>query len=97
MEDASWNLLDHQVLAVIQLTLSRSVAQNVIKEKNTVDLMATLSGICGKSLAKNKVHLMKKLFNLKMTEGMPVAQHLNEFKMITNQFSSVEIEFDDDV
>ena len=40
---------------------------------------------------------MKKLFNLKKIEGIPVVQHLNEFNTITNQLSSVEIEFDDKV
>ena len=40
---------------------------------------------------------MKKLFNLKKAEGTPVAQHLNEFNTITNQLSSVETEFDDEV
>ena len=37
---------------------------------------------------------MKKLFNLKMVENASVAQHLNEFNTITNQLSSVEIDFD---
>ena len=37
------------------------------------------------------------MFNLKKAEGTPVAQHLNEFNTITNQLSSVEIKFDDDV
>ena len=40
---------------------------------------------------------MKKLFNLKKAEGTPVAQHLNEFNIITNQLSTMEIEFDDEV
>ena len=40
---------------------------------------------------------MKKLFNLKMAEGTPVTQHLNEFNTITNQLSSVEIDFDDKI
>ena len=43
----------------------------------------------------NKVHLMKKLFNLKMAKNTLVAQHLNEFNTITNQLSSIEIDFDD--
>ena len=41
--------------------------------------------------------MMKKLFNLKKAEGTPIAQHLNEFNTITNQLSTVEIEFDDEV
>ena len=40
---------------------------------------------------------MKKLFDLKKAEGTPIAQHLNEFNTITNQLSSVEIKFDDEV
>ena len=40
---------------------------------------------------------MKKLFNLKMVEGTPAAQHLNEFNNITNQLSSMEIVFDDEI
>ena len=76
MKDEDWNLLDRQVLGVIRLTLSRSIAHNVVKEKTTMDLM-------------------KKLFNLKKTEGTPVVQHLNESNTITNQLSLVEIEFDD--
>lgn len=54
-----------------------------------VDLM---SGLYEKLLVKNKVHLIKKLFDLRMSEGTFVAQHFN---MIINQLSSIEIEFDD--
>uniref|UniRef100_A0A2N9GIS0 Retrovirus-related Pol polyprotein from transposon TNT 1-94 n=1 Tax=Fagus sylvatica TaxID=28930 RepID=A0A2N9GIS0_FAGSY len=97
MEDAEWTLLDRQVLVVIRLTLSRIVAHNVVKEKTTAELMTALCGMYEKPSANNKVHLMKKLFNLKMTEGTAVAQHLNEFNTITNQLSSVEIEFDDEI
>uniref|UniRef100_A0A2N9FQY2 CCHC-type domain-containing protein n=1 Tax=Fagus sylvatica TaxID=28930 RepID=A0A2N9FQY2_FAGSY len=97
MEDAEWALLDRQVLGVIRLTLSRSVAHNVVKETTTVGLMTALSGMYEKPSANNKVHLMKKLFNLKMAEGAAVAKHLNEFNTITNQLSSVEIEFDDEI
>ena len=62
-----------------------------------MDLMKTLSSIYEKLSANNKVHLMKKLFNLKKAEGTPVAQHLNEFNMITNQLSSMEIDFEDEI
>ncbi|XP_041025263.1 uncharacterized protein LOC121265638 [Juglans microcarpa x Juglans regia] len=69
MTDAEWTLLDRQVLGLVQLTLSRIVAHNVSKERTTVDLMETLSGMYEKPSANNKVHLMKKLFNLEMSEG----------------------------
>ena len=45
MKAKEWALLDRQVLGVISLTLSRSVAHNVVKEKTTADLMKALSGM----------------------------------------------------
>ena len=97
MEAEEWALFDRQVLGVIRLILSRSVAHNVVKEKTTTDLMKALFGMYKKPFANNKVHLMKKLFNLKMAENASIAQHLNEFNTITNQLSSVEIDFDDEI
>ena len=97
MKEEEQTLLDKQVLGVIRLTLSRSVAHNVVKEKTIADLMKVLSSTYEKSSANKKVHLMKKLFNLKMVENALVAQHLNEFNTITNQLSSIEIDFDDEI
>ena len=97
MKAEEWAFLDRQVLGVIRLILSMSIAHNVVKEKTIADLMKALSGMYEKPSANNKVHLMKKLFNLKMTENASVAQHLNEFNTITNQLSSVEINFDDEI
>ena len=59
--------------------------------------MKALSGMYEKPSANNKVHLMKKLFNLKMVENASITQHLNEFNTITNQLSYVEIDFDDKI
>ena len=59
--------------------------------------MKALSSMYEKPSANNKVHLMKKLFNLKMAENASIAQHLNEFNTITNQSSSIEIDFDDEI
>ena len=84
-------------MGVIRLTLPRFVAHNVVKEKTTTDLMKALSGMYEKPSVNNKVHLMKKLFNLKMAENAPVTQHLNEFNTITNQLFSIEIDFDDEI
>ena len=59
--------------------------------------MTALSGMYEKLLSNNKVHLVKKLFNLKMAKGATVVKYLNEFNTITNQLFSVEIEFDDEI
>ena len=68
-----WALLDRQILGVIRLTLLRSVAHNVVKEKTMTNLMKVLFGMYEKLSANNKVHLMKKPFNLKMVKNASVA------------------------
>ena len=40
---------------------------------------------------------MKCLFNMKMSKGGSVVDHLNEFNTLTSQLSSVKVNFDDEV
>jgi hypothetical protein len=83
-KDDDWALLDRQVLGVIWLTLSRLVAHNIVKKKTMASRIGALSSMYEKPSINNKVHLMKKLFNLRMVEGTLVAQHLNKFNTIIN-------------
>ena len=97
MDNSEWALLDRKALTVVRLSLSKSVVHNVVKEKTTTGLMVASFSMYKKPSANNKVYLMKNLFNLKMAKGASVAHHLNEFNTITNQLSSVEIDFDDEI
>jgi hypothetical protein len=74
-----------------------SVAFNILKEKTMKGLMGALAKMYEKPLMSNKVLLMKRLFNMKMSKGGSVADHLNEFNTITNQLSSIKVDFDDEV
>ena len=42
IKDEGWNLLDRQVLGVIRLTLSKSVAHNTVKERTNSGIRAWL-------------------------------------------------------
>jgi hypothetical protein len=59
--------------------------------------MDTLAKLYEKPLMSNKVFLMKILFNMKMSEGGSITDHLNEFNTVTNQVSSLKVDFDDEV
>lgn len=59
--------------------------------------MTALSQMYEKPSTSNKVFLMKKLFNIKISEGDGVAEHLNKFNMVICQLSSVGINFNDEV
>jgi hypothetical protein len=97
MKDEEWEILDRKDLGTIRLILTVSVDFNISKEKTTKGLMDALDELYEKPLASNKVFLMKILFNMKMLEGGFVADHLNEFNTVTNQLSSVKVDFDDEV
>ena len=55
--------------------------------------MDALAKLYEKPSASNKVFLMKRLFNMKMSEGGSVADHLNEFNMVTNHLSSIKVTY----
>ena len=82
---------------MIHLTLSKNVAHNVAKKKTTVGLMQALAEMYEKPSVNNKVYLMKKLFNLKISESSLVVEHINSFNTIVNQLVSVGIKFDDEI
>ena len=97
MTDEKWKLKDRQALGLIQLTLSRNVAFNIVKEKTTSGLLKALSNMYEKPSAMNKVYLMRRLFNLQMSENGFVSDHINEFNMIVSQLNSVDINFKDEI
>jgi hypothetical protein len=97
MKDEEWEILDRKSLGTIRLILPVSMAFNISKEKTTKDLMDALAKLYEKTSTSNKVFIMKRLFNMKMLEGGSVADHLNEFNMVTNQLSSTKVEFYDEV
>jgi glucose-6-phosphate isomerase len=97
MTDEEWKVLDIKALGSIRLCLATSLAFNISKENTMKDMMEALAKLYEKTSASNKVFLMKRLFNMKMSEGWFVADHLNEFNTVTNQLSSVKVDFHDEV
>jgi hypothetical protein len=61
------------------------------------ELMDSLDKLYEKPSVSNKVFLMNILFNMNISEGGSVVDHLNEFNTVTNQLSSVKVDFDDEV
>ena len=59
--------------------------------------MSTLAKLYEKPSASNKVFLMKHLFNMKMSKGGSVFDHLNDFNTVTSQLSYLGVNFDDEV
>ena len=95
--DEELDILDREAPVTIQFRLVVSVSFNISKEKTMEDLMNAFVKFYEKPLASNKVFLMKHLFNMKMSEGGSIIDHLNDFNTVTNQLSSIGVHFDDEV
>lgn len=63
--------------------LSYNVVFNIAKQKIMRGLIKTICNMYEKSLVSNKVYLKRQLFNLQMTKGALVAQHLKELNIVT--------------
>ena len=83
-KDEEWDILDRKEQGTIWICLEVLIDFNISKENTVADLMKELAKLYEKLLATNKVFLMKRLFNMKMLEGGNVANHLNNFNMVTN-------------
>eukprot|EP00253_Pinus_taeda_P004888 PITA_04888 len=97
MTNEEWNLLDRKALGTVQLCLTVLVSFNISKETTTEGLIKALVKLYEKPSASNKVFLMKRLFNMKMSKGGSVVDHLNDFNTITSHLSSTGVNFDDEV
>ena len=84
MKDEEWEILDRKAQGTIRLCLAVSVAFNISSENTTKDLMKKLASLYEKPSASNKVFLMKRLFNMKMSEGGSITDRLNEFNKVTS-------------
>ena len=69
MKDEEREIIDRKSLGMIRMSLAASVAFNISKEKTKKELMDTLAKLYEKPLASNKLFLMKRLFNMNMSEG----------------------------
>jgi hypothetical protein len=69
MKDKEWEIIDRKDLGTKWLSLASSVDFNISKEKKTKGLMDALAKLYEKPSVSNKVFLMKRLFNMKMSEG----------------------------
>jgi len=69
MTDTHWMVLDRKTLGAIRLSLSKSVAFNIKGQETATDLMKALLNLYEQPSVTRKVHLIKKLVNLKMSEN----------------------------
>ncbi|RYA47095.1 hypothetical protein DD606_23800, partial [Enterobacter cloacae complex sp. GF14B] len=97
MDEDEWSEMDELALSTIMLTLAESVYFNVADEMSAYQAWLKLSDLYEKQSAASQVYWLKKLVDLKMKEGTPMSNHLNEFNTIYSQLSAQGVKFDEPV
>ncbi|MCO5552787.1 hypothetical protein L7F22_006304 [Adiantum nelumboides] len=97
MDKDEWNKMDELALSTIMLTLAKSVYFNIADQVLAYDAWTKLSGFYEKQSAASQIYWLKKLVDLKMKEGTPISNHLNEFNTIYSQLPAQSVRFDEPV
>ncbi|KAK1560861.1 hypothetical protein Q3G72_031677 [Acer saccharum] len=96
MDEKDLELLDRKALRAIRLSLTKQITFNVKDQLTARDMMKTLSNLYEQPSTVRKVHLVKKLSILKMTEGQGFREYLNQFNEVKDKLTSVSMGFDEE-
>ena len=95
MTYAKWEEPDMKAVSSIRLCLADELMYDVMDDVSTTIVWLNLeSRYTSKSLT-NKLNLKQKLYELKMTEGVDLAQHNHMFNQIISDLLQIKIKFDD--
>lgn len=96
-KEADWRKLDRKACGFIRQWVGDSVIHHVEEEATAHGVWSKLDSLYANKTAGNKVQLMRRLYNLKYTNGNPITAHLNEFQNILIQLKNMQITFGDEV
>ncbi|PKA57601.1 Retrovirus-related Pol polyprotein from transposon TNT 1-94 [Apostasia shenzhenica] len=91
MTDEEWKELDLKALSTIQLCLADEVLYNISDVETSVDLWRKLEKFYMSKSLTNKLYMKRQLYNLRMSEGANLLEHMNVFSKMISQFHSIEV------
>ena len=92
-----WKSIDEIARSTIRMHLAENVYFNIAKETTTFKLWEKLQAVYEKQSSSSKLILIRKLFNMKMTETEPTTSHINTFSRVLFELSSQGINFKEEV
>lgn len=97
IEEGQWKVLHRQACGFIRQWVDDNVLNHIIGETHAHTLWQKLEELFARKEGTNKMFLIKQLMCLRYKEDILIADHVNTFQGIINQFSSMEITFEDEV
>ena len=96
MTTAETEEMDEKALSAIQLSLSDKVLREVAEEETAKGLWDKLESLYMKKSLTTRLYLKQRLYTLKMREGTPIQEHLDEFNKIVMDMKNNDIKLDDE-
>ncbi|KAH9680636.1 Integrase catalytic domain-containing protein [Citrus sinensis] len=88
--------IDRKARGTIILSLADSVIREVAKEPTVADLWAKLESIYMKKSLANSLYIKKRMFMLKMVEGISLDDHLDEFNKVCDTLETIDAALKDE-
>ena len=95
-DDKEWTILDEKAHSTIILSLSDDVIIEVADQETAAALWAKLESLYMTKSLTNKLLLKQRLFRLRMQEGTPLRDHLENLNKILLDLRNVEVKVEDE-
>nr|XP_025703099.1 uncharacterized protein LOC112803856 [Arachis hypogaea] len=95
--DAEWKKLNRKAVALIRQWFDLSMYPHVDIETNAEKMWNKLKELYKRKNVQNKAFLIRKLVNMKYTEGKSMPEHLSTFQETVNQLTNNEITLNDEL
>ncbi|XP_073112178.1 uncharacterized protein [Elaeis guineensis] len=94
MKEADKANLKERALSAIFMSVTDNVLREIASEKLVPEAWKKLEELYSAKSLTNRLYLKKRLYNLRMNEGMPIKEHLDEFNSIIMDLKNIDIDID---
>ncbi|KAJ4706252.1 Retrovirus-related Pol polyprotein from transposon TNT 1-94 [Melia azedarach] len=93
---AEMAVLEEKAHSTIMLCLADDIITEVAEEETTQGLWVKLEGLYMTKFLTNKLLLKQRLFSLRMQEGMPLRDHLDQLNTILLELRNIDVKVEDE-
>lgn len=94
-DDQNQKKKNGKTVGQIRQQIDHNVFYHVAQETHAYALWIKLEGIYQSKTAQNKALVMRRLVNLKLKNGVSIAEHTNDFPNLVNQLATIKMTLDD--